>query len=94
MAGSWDIRPTGVASVLVPFVVSTTAHQRDNAAWLASHGAGLHVPQAELTPHRLADPLAGTSRDAWLAMATKARALARPHAAGRVADEIEGLVAA
>jgi UDP-N-acetylglucosamine--N-acetylmuramyl-(pentapeptide) pyrophosphoryl-undecaprenol N-acetylglucosamine transferase len=28
-----------------------------------------------------------------LAMATKARALAKPHAAARVADEIEALVA-
>jgi UDP-N-acetylglucosamine--N-acetylmuramyl-(pentapeptide) pyrophosphoryl-undecaprenol N-acetylglucosamine transferase len=38
--------------------------------------------------------LSGLTRDALLAMATKARALARPHAAARVADEIEALVAA
>jgi UDP-N-acetylglucosamine--N-acetylmuramyl-(pentapeptide) pyrophosphoryl-undecaprenol N-acetylglucosamine transferase len=89
-----ELCAAGVAAVLVPLVVSTTAHQRDNAAWLASQGAAIHLPQAELSPKRLADLLAGLTRDALLAMATKARALARPHAAARVADEIEGMVAA
>ncbi len=89
-----ELCAAGVASVLVPLVVSTTSHQRDNAQWLASHGAGLHLPQAELTPRHLADVLAGLTRESLLAMATKARALARPKAAARVADELEGLVAA
>jgi len=89
-----ELCAAGVAAVLVPLVVSTTAHQRDNAAWLAGHGAAIHLPQAELSPRRLADLIAGLTRDALLAMATKARALARPHAAARVADEIERLVAA
>ena len=84
----------GVAAVLVPLVVSTTSHQRDNATWLASHGAGIHLPQAELTPRRLADLINGLTRESLLAMATKARALAKPRAAARVADQIEGLVAA
>ena len=39
-------------------------------------------------------PVAGLTRDALRAMAERARALARPHAAARVADELEGLVAA
>ena len=84
----------GVAAVLVPLVVSTTSHQRDNASWLAAHGAGIHLPQAELTPRRLADLIAGLTRESLVAMATKARTLAKPKAAARVADEIEGLVAA
>jgi UDP-N-acetylglucosamine--N-acetylmuramyl-(pentapeptide) pyrophosphoryl-undecaprenol N-acetylglucosamine transferase len=74
--------------------VSTTSHQRDNAQWLASQGAGIHLPQAELTPRRLADLLAGMTRETLLAMAKRARTLASPRAAARVADEIEGLVAA
>jgi UDP-N-acetylglucosamine--N-acetylmuramyl-(pentapeptide) pyrophosphoryl-undecaprenol N-acetylglucosamine transferase len=78
----------------VPLIVSTTSHQRDNAQWLAGHGAGIHLPQTELTPRHLADLLAGLTRDALLAMAGKARALAKPQAAARVADQIEGLVAA
>ena len=88
-----ELCAAGVASVLVPLVVSTTSHQRDNAQWMAQHGAALQLPQTELTPRRLADLLGGLSRDSLLAMATKARALARPKAASRVADEIEGLVA-
>jgi UDP-N-acetylglucosamine--N-acetylmuramyl-(pentapeptide) pyrophosphoryl-undecaprenol N-acetylglucosamine transferase len=89
-----ELCAAGVAAVLVPFVVSTTSHQRDNAQWLASRGAGVHLPQAELTPRRLADLLAGFTREALQAMATKARALARPHAAARVADTVEGMVPA
>ena len=89
-----ELCAAGAAAVLVPLVISTTAHQRDNAQWLASHGAGIHLPQTELTPRRLADLLHSLTRDALLAMASKARALARPHAAARVADELEGLVAA
>jgi UDP-N-acetylglucosamine--N-acetylmuramyl-(pentapeptide) pyrophosphoryl-undecaprenol N-acetylglucosamine transferase len=87
-----ELCAAGVASVLVPLIVSTTSHQRDNAQWLAGQGAGIHLPQAELTPRKLADLLTGLTRDALLAMATKARALARPRAAARVADEIERLV--
>ncbi len=89
-----ELCAAGVASVLVPLVVSTTSHQRDNAQWLAAHGAAVQLPQSELTPRHLADVLAGLTRDSLLAMATKARALARPKAASRVADELEGLIAA
>jgi UDP-N-acetylglucosamine--N-acetylmuramyl-(pentapeptide) pyrophosphoryl-undecaprenol N-acetylglucosamine transferase len=88
-----ELCAAGVASVLVPLVVSTTSHQRDNAQWLARQGAGIHLPQTELTPQRLADMLKSLTRDALLNMATKARALARPRAAAHVADELEGLAA-
>ena len=89
-----ELCAAGVAAVLVPLIVSTTSHQRDNAAWMAGQGAAIHLPQAELSPRKLADLIAGLTRDALQAMATKARSLARPHAAARVADEIERMVAA
>jgi UDP-N-acetylglucosamine--N-acetylmuramyl-(pentapeptide) pyrophosphoryl-undecaprenol N-acetylglucosamine transferase len=89
-----ELCAAGVASVLVPLVVSTTSHQRDNAEWMGRHGAAIHLPQGELTPHKLAELFESLTRDALLSMATKARALARQHAAQRVADELEGLVAA
>ncbi|MGZ5714716.1 MAG: undecaprenyldiphospho-muramoylpentapeptide beta-N-acetylglucosaminyltransferase [Caldimonas sp.] len=89
-----ELCAAGVAAVLVPLVVSTTSHQRDNAAWMAGHGAAIHLPQGELSAKKLAELIATLTRDALLAMATKARALARPHAAARVADEIEAMVAA
>jgi UDP-N-acetylglucosamine--N-acetylmuramyl-(pentapeptide) pyrophosphoryl-undecaprenol N-acetylglucosamine transferase len=82
----------GVPSILVPLVVSTTAHQRDNAKFMAQHGAALHVPQEELSPQKLADLLRSLDREQLQAMADKARHLGRPRAAARVADEIEGLV--
>jgi UDP-N-acetylglucosamine--N-acetylmuramyl-(pentapeptide) pyrophosphoryl-undecaprenol N-acetylglucosamine transferase len=82
----------GVPSILVPLVVSTTAHQRDNAKFMAQHGAALHVPQEELSPQKLADLLRSLDREQLQGMADKARHLGRPRAAARVADEIEGLV--
>ena len=77
--------------MLVPLIVSTTSHQRDNAEWMAAHGAAQHLPQSELSPQGLAQLLGNLDRSALQAMAEKARALARPQAAARVADEIEGL---
>jgi UDP-N-acetylglucosamine--N-acetylmuramyl-(pentapeptide) pyrophosphoryl-undecaprenol N-acetylglucosamine transferase len=88
-----ELCAAGVPAVLVPLIVSTTAHQRDNAQWLAGQGAALHLPQSELSPQALANVLAGLTRDGLLAMAQAARKLARPHAAARVADEIEVLAA-
>ncbi|HSV71794.1 MAG TPA: undecaprenyldiphospho-muramoylpentapeptide beta-N-acetylglucosaminyltransferase [Methylibium sp.] len=87
-----ELCAAGVPSVLVPLIVSTTSHQRDNALHLAQHGAAIHLPQAELNPQALADTLKSLDRAKLLAMAEKARALSRPRAAARVADEIERLV--
>jgi len=87
-----ELCAAGVPSLLVPLVVSTTAHQRDNAEHLAGHGAAQHLPQAGLTPASLAAQLKALDRTALLAMAERARALARPHAAERVADELDKLV--
>jgi UDP-N-acetylglucosamine--N-acetylmuramyl-(pentapeptide) pyrophosphoryl-undecaprenol N-acetylglucosamine transferase len=88
-----ELCAAGVPAILVPLIVSTTSHQRDNAAWLAGQGAAVHLPQAELTAQKLASLLGGLHREQLLAMAMKARAAARPQAAARVADEIEKLVA-
>ena len=87
-----ELCAAGVPAVLVLLIVSTTAHQRDNAAWMTGQGAAVHLPQTELTARKLAEVIAGLRRDELLDMATKARALARPRAAARVADEIEKLM--
>jgi UDP-N-acetylglucosamine--N-acetylmuramyl-(pentapeptide) pyrophosphoryl-undecaprenol N-acetylglucosamine transferase len=89
-----ELCAAGVPAVLVPLIVSTTSHQRDNAQWMAGQGAGIHLPQADMSPRKLADLLSGLTREVLVNMAMKARALARPKAAARVADQIEGLVAA
>ena len=87
-----ELCAAGVASMLVPLVVSTTSHQRDNAQWLAGHGAAVHLPQAEFTPAALAQRLQALDREALLAMARRARSLAQPQAAARVADELQQLL--
>ena len=87
-----ELCAAGVASVLVPLVVRTTAHQRDNASFLAANGAAVHLAQSELTPERLHALLVGFQRSTLLTMAQRARLLARPRAAARVADEIERMV--
>lgn len=89
-----ELCAAGVAGLLVPLVVSTTAHQRDNAEHLARAGAAVHLPQSELSSRTLAAKLAAFSRPQLLAMAEAARALARPQAAQRVADELDALVSA
>lgn len=89
-----ELCAAGVASVLVPLVVSTTAHQRDNARYMAERGAARHLPQAELSAQSLAALLAALERDTLREMAERARALARPQAAARVADLIERQVVA
>ncbi len=87
-----ELCAAGVASILVPLIVSTTAHQRDNAQHMAQAGAAIHLPQSELGAQRLADELQRLDRASLLAMAQRARALARPRAAARVADQIEALM--
>jgi UDP-N-acetylglucosamine--N-acetylmuramyl-(pentapeptide) pyrophosphoryl-undecaprenol N-acetylglucosamine transferase len=87
-----ELCAAGVASMLVPLVVSTTSHQRDNAQWLAGQGAAVHLPQAEFTPEALAQRLRALDREALLAMARRARSLAQPQAAARVADELQQLL--
>lgn len=84
-----EIAVAGVASVLVPFVVSTTSHQRDNAAWMAANGAAIHLPQTELTAQSLANLLQNLNRDKLLTMAVAARKLAKPQATQAIADELE-----
>ena len=87
-----EICAAGLAAVLVPLVVSTTSHQRDNARFMAQHGAAVHLPQEELSAEGVYQLLKSMDREALLEMAERARALARPRAASRVADEIEKLV--
>jgi UDP-N-acetylglucosamine--N-acetylmuramyl-(pentapeptide) pyrophosphoryl-undecaprenol N-acetylglucosamine transferase len=84
-----ELAVAGLASILVPLVVSTTAHQRTNAEFMAARDAAIHLPQPELNAERLAATLCELTRERLLEMATRARALSRPDAACVVADAIE-----
>jgi UDP-N-acetylglucosamine--N-acetylmuramyl-(pentapeptide) pyrophosphoryl-undecaprenol N-acetylglucosamine transferase len=84
-----ELAVAGVPSILVPLVVSTTSHQRDNALWMAAHEGGIHQPQSELTAEGLARLLQGLTREDLLKMAINARKLGRPNATTAIANEIE-----
>lgn len=86
-----EIAVAGVASILVPLVVSTTSHQRDNAQWMTKHGAAIHLPQAEMTSERLAGMLQELTREYLLKMAQAARLLGKPDATAAIADELEAI---
>lgn len=69
-----ELCAAGVASVLVPLVVSTTSHQRNNAQWMEKGQAGIHLPQPDLTPDALATLLQSLTRAHCLQMAEAAYA--------------------
>ena len=83
-----ELCAAGVPAVLVPFLASTTRHQAGNAAYLQKHGAGIHLPQSQLTPQQLADVLQNLSRQRLLAMAQAARQLGRANATAAVVQAV------
>ena len=87
-----EICAAGVASILVPFVAKTTAHQTGNARYMVERHAAIMVPQPEFTPERMAELITGLTRDRLLELAKNARATARPQAAEAVANLIEEVV--
>lgn len=89
-----ELTAAGVASVLVPFVASTTSHQRDNAIWMQEQKAARYQPQGELNPQRLASLLQTTSREDCLAMAQAAYGVGKRDANEAIAKELERLAEA
>ena len=87
-----ELAAAGLAGILVPYVTSTTDHQRDNATWMTGHRAAIHLPQRELTPAWLATLLRTMSREDCLAMAKAAYALGKRDANVHIAMELEKLV--
>ncbi len=84
-----ELAVAGVPSILVPLVVSTTSHQRNNAQWMAERGGAIHLPQAQMTPESLADILQSLTRETLLNMAINARKLGKPDATQAIAAELE-----
>jgi UDP-N-acetylglucosamine--N-acetylmuramyl-(pentapeptide) pyrophosphoryl-undecaprenol N-acetylglucosamine transferase len=87
-----ELTAAGKASVLVPFALAADDHQRSNARALESAGAARMIEEKDLTPERLAAVLSELLGDTarLTAMEEAARKLARPDAAARVADLLEG----
>jgi UDP-N-acetylglucosamine--N-acetylmuramyl-(pentapeptide) pyrophosphoryl-undecaprenol N-acetylglucosamine transferase len=84
-----ELTAAGVASVLVPLVVSTTSHQRDNAVWMASQQAAIHLPQKDMHPQQLATLLTTHSRADCLKLALAAYAIGQRQANQAIANVLE-----
>jgi len=89
-----ELTAAGVASVLVPLLVSTTTHQRDNAQWMDKQGAAIHLPQTEMNAAQLAELLKDMTRERCLQMAQAAYQNGRRDANAAIADVLEELVKA
>jgi UDP-N-acetylglucosamine--N-acetylmuramyl-(pentapeptide) pyrophosphoryl-undecaprenol N-acetylglucosamine transferase len=81
-----ELAAAGVGSILVPLPQAIADEQTYNARFLVDAGGAVLLPQAELSPQRLAQLLQELPRERLLAMARFARRVARPDATERVAD--------
>ena len=88
-----ELAAAGIASVLVPYPHAVDDHQTHNARFLSERGAAVLVPQDELTAQKLAALLRGFTRETLLAMAQRAREVAKPDATQVVAEECMRLAA-
>ncbi len=79
-----ELAAVGAASLLVPFPAAVDDHQTHNARFLVDAGAAWLEAQAGLTPEKLAALLQALDRAQLLAMAEKARTVARTGATDAV----------
>lgn len=80
-----ELTAAGVGALLVPYPHAVDDHQTANARFMVSAHAGLLLPQSELTAAKLAEVLAGLTRETCLQWAEQARTLALPNSADDVA---------
>jgi len=88
-----ELAVIGRPGLMVPLPHALDQDQAENARVLEEAGGGWTVRQAELTPERLAETLAGFMRepDRLAAAAAAARAQGRPDAVARLADLVEAV---
>jgi UDP-N-acetylglucosamine--N-acetylmuramyl-(pentapeptide) pyrophosphoryl-undecaprenol N-acetylglucosamine transferase len=86
----FELAAAGRPAILVPYPHAAARHQHANAAWMADAGAALVVEDADLSPARLTALASEVLGDPGRLerMSEASRALARPDAAERIADEI------
>jgi UDP-N-acetylglucosamine--N-acetylmuramyl-(pentapeptide) pyrophosphoryl-undecaprenol N-acetylglucosamine transferase len=89
-----ELAELGKPSVLVPLVPTRNDEQAKNAAYLAQAGAGVVLPQPELSPQRLSTIVLGLLDDPGRLqeMAAAAHRLAHPDAADRLAELVLSVV--
>jgi len=80
-----EIAACGVAACFVPFPFAIDDHQTANAQFLSTADAAKLWPQTDLNPSALSIWLKNVRRPELMAMAERARTLAKMQAAERVA---------
>lgn len=86
-----EIAAVGAAAVFVPFPAAVDDHQTTNARFLVDQGAGLLLPQQDMTAERLAELLQNTDRSTLLQWAQQAQKLAKTEATAQVVAACEEL---
>jgi UDP-N-acetylglucosamine--N-acetylmuramyl-(pentapeptide) pyrophosphoryl-undecaprenol N-acetylglucosamine transferase len=86
----FEIAAHGKPAVLIPYPYATADHQTGNARFMERAGAAVVIPDAELTPARLANEVGRLLADPGrlAAMAKASAELARPNAARDIAHEL------
>ncbi len=87
-----ELAAVGAAALFVPFPSAVDDHQTHNARFLVDAGAGWWIPQAELTPERLATFLTDIDRSALLVRAEKAKTMQQTQATAEMVRACEGIV--
>ncbi|MEW6220077.1 MAG: undecaprenyldiphospho-muramoylpentapeptide beta-N-acetylglucosaminyltransferase [Thermodesulfobacteriota bacterium] len=90
-----EITLFGLPALFIPYPYAADDHQTRNARLVAGAGGGLVLPQAELTPERLAEALLALLREParLAAMGRATGSLARPEAADTILDACQELAA-
>ncbi|MDP3701601.1 MAG: undecaprenyldiphospho-muramoylpentapeptide beta-N-acetylglucosaminyltransferase [Hylemonella sp.] len=87
-----EIAAVGAAAVFVPFPAAVDDHQTSNARFLVDQGAGLLLPQKEMTTEGLAELLQKLDRSTLLRWAEQAQSQAKTGATAQVVAACEELV--
>jgi UDP-N-acetylglucosamine--N-acetylmuramyl-(pentapeptide) pyrophosphoryl-undecaprenol N-acetylglucosamine transferase len=91
----WELAATGTPAILVPYPHATADHQTLNARHFERGGGAIVVPERQLDERvpSLVEELLG-SPDRLASMRRSMLAMARPHAADEIADELIALAGA
>jgi UDP-N-acetylglucosamine--N-acetylmuramyl-(pentapeptide) pyrophosphoryl-undecaprenol N-acetylglucosamine transferase len=88
----FELATAGRPAILVPYPHATARHQHANASWMSDAGAALVVEDSDLDPRTLVRTATDLFADPRRLerMSEASRALARPDAAARIAEEVLG----
>ncbi|HET6998834.1 MAG TPA: UDP-N-acetylglucosamine--N-acetylmuramyl-(pentapeptide) pyrophosphoryl-undecaprenol N-acetylglucosamine transferase [Solirubrobacterales bacterium] len=86
----FEVTAAGRPAILVPYPHATADHQSANAAWMQDAGAATILRDEELSAERVVTEVSEilAEQGRLERMAAASRALARPDAARRIADEV------